>query len=129
MGGKDKRFYIRLAGGVACLAAGVALGQAVDQRLTLLAMFPAVALLSGVIAELTAPRKPRASPTPGLSSADREIMAAVWNNGSLNADQAAQRTSLSEEAAAAALSDLALRGYLKAEESEDGLGWTLYSRS
>ncbi len=126
MGGRDKRFYIRLAGGVACIAAGVALGQTIDQRLTLLAMFPAVALLSGVIAELTSPRKPRAAPAPELSPADREIIAAVWNNGSLSADQAARKTSLSEEDAASVLSDLARRGYLKADESGDG---PLYSRA
>ena len=125
-GGRDRRFYIRLAGGVACIAAGVALGQTIDQRLTLLAMFPAVALLSGVIAELTSPRKPETAPAPELSSADREIMAAVWNSGSLSAQQAAQKTSLSEADADATLSDLASRGYLKADESADG---PLYSRA
>lgn len=126
MSGRDKRFYIRFAGGVACIAAGVALGQTMDQRLTLLAMFPAVALLSGVIAELTSPRKPETTPAPELSSADREIMAAVWNSGSLSAQQAAQKTSLSEADADATLSDLASRGYLKADESADG---PLYSRA
>lgn len=126
MGGRDRRFYIRLAGGVACIAAGVALGQTIDQRLTLLAMFPAVALLSGVIAELTSPRKPKTAPATELSSADREIIAAVWNNGALSAAQAAQKTSLSEEDAAAVLSDLASRGYLKTDESGDG---PLYSRA
>lgn len=126
MGGKDRVFYIRLAGGVACIAAGVALGQAIDQRLTLLAMFPAVALLSGVIAELTAPRKPKTAPAPELSSADREILAAVWNNGGLNAEHAARSTSLSREDASAVLSDLAARGYLKADDGESA---PTYSRA
>lgn len=126
MGGRNRRFYIRLAGGVACVAAGVALGQTIDQRLTLLAMFPAVALLSGVIAELTSPRKPGTTSAAKLSSADREIMAAVWNSGSLSARQAAQKTSLTEQEAAESLASLVRRGYLQAGQSGDVL---LYSRA
>lgn len=116
MGGRDRRFYVRLVLGVGCVAAGVALGQTIDQRLTLVAMFPAVALLSGVIAELTAPR-PRKTPTIELSAADRELLAAVWNDGDLSPARAAEGTSLSEEEAARRLSELAGQGYLRAEKS------------
>lgn len=119
MGGKDRRFYARLVLGVGCVAAGVALGQAIDQRLTLVAMFPAVALLSGVIAELTAPRPPKVEPAPELSPDDRELLAAVWNHGGLTPARAAEKTSLPEPEAARRLSELAGRGYLLSEDRGD----------
>jgi hypothetical protein len=118
-------FYVRLVLGVACIAAGVIAGQLVDQRLMLVAMFPAVALLSGVIASLTAPRPSKITDAeqPTLSAAERELMAAVWNAGELRPPEAAAKTSLSEEEAADSLADLAEKGYLKARDTGDGLAY------
>lgn len=128
--GKNGTLYARLALGVGCLAAGIALGQMVDQRLMLVAMFPAVALLSGVIARLTAPHPPKMPETehqpPALSAAEREILAAIWNAGELGLSEAAGRTSLSEPEATETLSGLAGRGYLSARETN---GATVYGRA
>jgi hypothetical protein len=119
--------YVRLALGLACVAAGIIAGQAVDQRLMLVAMFPAVALLSGVISHLTAPRPPKAEPqTPPLSATERQLLAAVWNTGDIGASEAARQTSLTEPEAAETLSGLANRGYLGAKETE---GVPVYGRA
>jgi hypothetical protein len=119
--------YVRLALGLACVAAGIVAGQAVDQRLMLVAMFPAVALLSGVISHLTAPRPPIAEPqTTPLSAIERELLAVVWNTGDIDAPEAARRTSLTEPEAAETLSGLADRGYLEAKEAD---GVAVYGRA
>lgn len=122
-------FYVRLVLGVGCIAAGVVVGQTIDQRLMLVAMFPAVALLSGVIARLTAPRPPKTEDTeqpPPLSATERSLLAAVWNAGELRASEAAEKVSLSEEEAADTLSSLAERGYLSVREID---GAAVYGRS
>lgn len=127
MDGKNGTLYARLVLGVGCLAAGIALGQIVDQRLMLVAMFPAVALFSGVIARLTAPSPPRIDhQPPALSVAERELLAAIWNARELGPSEAAQRTSLSESEAMETLSGLADRGYLSAREAN---GATVYGRA
>lgn len=127
MDAKHRFPYVRLVLGIACVAAGIIAGQAVDQRLMLVAMFPAVALLSGVISHLTAPRPPKSGPqTPPLSAAERELLAAVWNAGDIDASEAAQRTSLTEPEAAEKLSGMTDRGYLEAKEAD---GVTVYGRA
>lgn len=128
MGGEKRGFYARLALGVGCIVAGIVAGQLVDQRLMLVAMFPAVALLSGVIATLTAPRAPRpeSEEAPRLSADEREILAAVWNAGTLEPAGAAEKTSLSEAEAASVLSDLARKGFLETREDD---GATVYVRA
>ena len=92
----------------------------------LLAMFPAVALLSGVIARLTSPRAPKISPPPQLSTAERELLAAVWNAGELGPAGAPEKTSLSEAEAASTLAELARKGYLRKRAMD---GETLYERA
>jgi hypothetical protein len=93
----------------------------------LLAMFPAVALLSGVISHLTAPRPPKAeTQTPQLSATERQLLAAVWNNGDIDAPEAARRTPLTEPEAAQTLTGLANGGYLEAKEAD---GVTVYGRA
>ncbi|WP_047866201.1 hypothetical protein [Rubrobacter aplysinae] len=126
MDSKNRFPYLRLVLGVACIAAGIVAGQLVDQRLMLIAMFPAVALLSGVIVSLTAPRAPKTPETPGtgqppsFSSAERELMAAVWNAGGLRPAEAAEKTSLSEEEASELLAGMAEKGYLRVRSGENG---------
>lgn len=119
--GRDRWLYVRLVLGVACIAAGVTAGQTIDQRLMLVAMFPAVALLSGVIARLTAPRPPKTPQPeePPLSAAERSLLAAVWNSGELTPPEAAEKASLTEEEAASILSGLAERGYLSVKERDE----------
>lgn len=126
MGGKGGALYVRLVLGVMCITAGIAAGQMVDQRLMLVAMFPAAALLSGVVASLTAPRPPRTKQPPPLSAAERELLAAVWNAGRLGSAGASEKTSLSEVEAASSLAELARKGYLRGREVE---GETVYERA
>lgn len=118
---------MRLTLGIACVAAGITAGQLIDQRLMLVAMFPAVALLSGVISHFTAPRPPKAEPrTPALSTIERSVLAAVWNARELDAPEAARRTSLTEPEAAETLASLEERGYLVSRETSSA---TVYERA
>lgn len=126
MGDDNKSFYLRLVLGVGCIVVGVAAGQIIDQRLMLVAMFPAVALLSGVIASLTAPRGPKTKQPPPLSAAEKELLAAVWNSGELDPASAAETTSLPEADADRVLSELARKGYLKTVETG---GERVYTRA
>lgn len=127
MSRESRALWLRAALGAGCVAAGVVAGQMVDQRLMLVAMFPAVALLSGVISRLTAPRAPKTEDTePPLSTDERYLLAAVWNSGGLRVSEASEETSLSEAEAARILSDLAGRGYLDVRESG---GTEVYERA